>query len=68
MNPRVDERFSCKYCTNSIKGGGKGKGKDHRFRTCLALVDHLMSLHLGTQQRQQHEEMISEGITIRQMV
>eukprot|EP00971_Amphidinium_carterae_P289831 5755126-Amphidinium_carterae.1 len=64
-NPREYERFSCKYCAQNIKGGGNRKGKTHKFRTCLEVVTHLMSLHLGTQQ---HEEMIDEHITIRQMV
>eukprot|EP00971_Amphidinium_carterae_P219921 4365740-Amphidinium_carterae.1 len=25
MNPRVTERFTCKYCANNLKGGGKTK-------------------------------------------
>eukprot|EP00971_Amphidinium_carterae_P347685 6489791-Amphidinium_carterae.1 len=68
MNPRMNDRFSCKFCTTVAKGGGKHKGREYRFHTCAELIDHLMSFHLGTQQRQQHEEMISEGITIRQMM
>eukprot|EP00971_Amphidinium_carterae_P003097 60591-Amphidinium_carterae.1 len=67
-DPRLENRYSCRFFRQAGKGKGKAKFDSTHFGTPYECVDHLHQCHLGGSQFAEVRTLNRQGISIRQVL